>query len=89
MNENNATNRQRHWKIQDDVERVTKVSGLQVERSRGDKQGRDSGSESGEILRSIMKVELCTAIEPRGGSSPLAKLGVRIYVDWTRREKRR
>ena len=39
MNENNEIDRQRHRDIRDDLERVTEVSGLQVERSRGDKHG--------------------------------------------------
>ena len=77
MNENNATDHQRHRKIQDDVESVTEVSRLQVGHPRGDKHGGDSGSESGEVLRNIMKVgiEHCTAIETRAGDISAGKVG--------------
>ena len=36
MNENKTTDHQRYRKIQDDIEGFTEVSGLRVERSRGD-----------------------------------------------------
>ena len=75
MNENNEIVCQRRRKIQDDVESITEVSRLQVGRSRGDKHGGDSRSESGEIIQNIMKAEPCTTIEIRVGDISAGKVG--------------
>ena len=72
MNENNEIVCQRRRKIQDDVESITEVSRLQVGRSRGDKHGGDSRSESG---RNLTKAEPCTAIETRAGDISAGKVG--------------
>ena len=66
MNENNTTDRQRYQKIQGDVKGVTEASGLQVERSRDDEHGGDSGSESEVILRNLVKAERLHENQSRG-----------------------
>ena len=65
MSENNTTDHQRYRKIQDDVEEVTEANALQVESSRGDEHGGGSGSESGVILRNIVKAGPCVFMKTR------------------------
>ena len=65
MNENDMTDRQRYRKVQGGVKIPTEASRSQIECSRGGGHGGVSESESGVILRNIVKADPCVFMKTR------------------------